>query len=121
MWQAFPHALATSALVVVVACLAVRFALPTVLRTLVEPARELVSLVAAVLVLPEYWISHARRRDGRTPPSFAYAYGEGVNRLACLGDRSVVLALRSLARAAVAVHPIAVGLLAATWKIAAAL
>jgi hypothetical protein len=121
MWSAFPHALATSVLVVVVACLAVRFALPTILRTLVEPAREIISLVAAVLVLPEYWFSRARRRDGSTPSPFAYAYGDGVTRLACLGDRSVVLMLRSLARAAVAVHPIAVGLLAVAWKVVVSL
>ncbi|WIX99564.1 hypothetical protein QRX60_36745 [Amycolatopsis mongoliensis] len=120
MWPAFPHALATSAFVVVVACLAVRFALPVVLRTLVEPVRETISLVAAVLVLPEFWISRTRRRDGGTPSPFAYAYGDGIARLACVGDRSVVLVLRSLARAAVAVHPIVVGLLAIVWQVVTA-
>ncbi|MEQ0565600.1 hypothetical protein ABJI51_41530 [Amycolatopsis sp. NEAU-NG30] len=121
MWSAFPHAFATSVLVVVVTCLAVRFAVPAVLKTLVEPVRDIVSLTAAVLVLPEYWVSRARRRDGGTPSSFAYAYGDSVTRLARLGDRSVVLVLRFAARAAVAIHPIAVGSAAVAWRIAASL
>lgn len=121
MWPVFPHALVTSVFVVVVACLVVRFAVPVVLRTLVEPVREAISLVAAVLVLPEYWVSRTRRREGGTPSPFAYAYGDGVARLACVGDRSVVLVLRSLARAAVAVHPIVVGLLTIGWQVVSAI
>lgn len=117
MWSALPHALATSVLLVAMACIAVRFVLPALLRTLVEPAREVVSLIAAVLVLPEYWISRARRRNGGTPHHFAYVYGDGVVRLAALGDRSVVLLLRSLARAAIAVHPIAVAVVVVAWQV----
>lgn len=45
--------------------------------------------------------------------------GNGVTRLAWLGDRGVVPALRSLAHTAVSVHPLVVGLAAAVWKLAA--
>ena len=121
MWSSFPQTLATSILAILVACLAVRFVVPSVLRALVAPAREIVSLVASVLVLPEYWISHSRRRKGGTPPHFAYVYGDGIARLACLGDSSIVLLLRSLARAALTVHPIAVALLAVTLRIVVSL
>ncbi|WP_410572833.1 hypothetical protein [Amycolatopsis sp. cmx-4-61] len=115
-----PQALPSLILVVAVACLVVRFVVPIMLRTLIEPARDVVTLLAAVLVLPEYWLSQARRRAGGAPPHFAYVYGNGVTRLAWLGDRGVVLVLRSLARVAVSVHPLAVGLAAAAWKLVVA-
>jgi hypothetical protein len=119
MWQLLPRALPGLFLVVAVACLVVRFVVPVALRTLIEPARDAVTLLAALLVLPEYWVSRARRRAGGTPPHLAYVYGDGVTRLAWLGDRGVVLVLRSLARAAVTIHPLVVGLVAAVWKLAA--
>ncbi|MEV4145433.1 hypothetical protein AB0J40_17305 [Amycolatopsis sp. NPDC049691] len=118
MWPLLPQALPGLAVVVAMACLVVRFVVPVALRTLVEPARDVVTLLAALLVLPEYWVSRAHRRAGGTPPHLAYLYGHGVTRLAWLGDRGVVLTLRSLARAAVAVHPLVVGLVAAAWKLA---
>ncbi|WP_328612529.1 hypothetical protein OHS18_24450 [Amycolatopsis sp. NBC_00355] len=117
MWPLLPQALPGLALVVALACLIVRFAVPVALKTLIEPARDVVTLVAALLVLPEYWVSCARRRAGGAPPHFAYLYGDGVTRLAWLGDRGVVLVLRSLARAASTVHPLVVGLAAAAWKL----
>jgi hypothetical protein len=119
MWPLLPRALPGLFLVVAVACVVVRFVVPVALRTLIEPARDVVTLVAALLVLPEYWVSRSRRRAGGTPPHLAYIYGNGVTHLAWLGDRGVVLVLRSLARAAVTVHPLAVGLVAAIWKLAA--
>lgn len=119
MWPLFPEALPGLLLVMTVACVSVRFVVPVALRTLIEPARDAVTLIAALLVLPEYWVSTARRRAGEAPPHLAYVYGNGVTRLAWLGDRGVALALRSLARTAVRVHPLVVGLVAAVWKLTA--
>ncbi|MBP2184569.1 hypothetical protein [Amycolatopsis magusensis] len=106
---------------VVVVCLTIRFVLPVALRSVVEPARDFVMVVAALLVLPEYLVSRRHRLDGRTPPQLAYLYGDGVARLAWAGDRAVVLVLRSLARAATTVHPIVVGLFVVIWRVAVAI
>ncbi|WP_406629277.1 hypothetical protein [Amycolatopsis sp. WGS_07] len=118
MSAAFLHGLGVSALVIAVVCLAVRFVLPAVLKVLVEPVRGCVSLAAALLLLPEYWLSRSRRRGGAVPAQFAYAYGDGIVQLAGLGDRGVVLLLRSLAEAAATVHPLAVAGVTAAWELA---
>ncbi|MFD2474141.1 hypothetical protein [Amycolatopsis silviterrae] len=120
MGAAFLHGLGTSALVIAAVCLAVRFVLPAVLKILVEPARSCVSLTAALLLLPEYWLSRSRRREGALPAPFAYAYGDGIAHLAGLGERSVVLLLRSLAEASATVPPLAVAGVTAAWQLAAA-
>jgi hypothetical protein len=99
-------------------CLAVRYLVPVVLTALIEPLCGVVGMLAALFVLPEFWISTAYRRDGGCPPSLAYLYGEGVCRLARLGHRSVRLALRSLANAAHAVPPVLVVLVLGTWQLA---
>ncbi|WP_275295683.1 hypothetical protein [Amycolatopsis sp. La24] len=114
---AFLHGLVTAALVIAVVCLAVRFLLPVVLHLLVEPVRDCVSLAAALFLLPEYWVSRSRRREGTVPIPFAYAYGDGIAHLAGLGDRSVVLLFRSLARAAAKAPPLAVAGVTAAWEL----
>jgi hypothetical protein len=99
-------------------CLAVRYLVPAVLRAIVDPLCGLVGMLAALLVLPEFWISTAYRRDGGGPPSLAYLYGEGVCRLARLGHRAIRLTLRSLAKAANTVPPLAVALIVGMWQLA---
>jgi hypothetical protein len=98
-------------------CLAVRYVLPVVLKALIEPLRGVLGMIAALLVLPEFWISTASRRGGGGPPHFAYVYGNGVVRLALLGHRAVGVVLRSLARAARAAHPVAVAVVAVAWEL----
>lgn len=118
MWPLLPRGLPGLILVVALACLLVRFVVPVVLKALIEPVREIVGVLAALLVLPEFWISTARRREGGAPPHLAYVYGNGVGRLAYLGYRGVGTVLRSLARAATTVHPLVVGIVAAAWDVA---
>jgi hypothetical protein len=92
-----------------------------VLTALIDPLCGVVGLLAALVVLPEFWISTAYRRDGGCPPTLAYLYGDGVCRLARLGHRGIRLALRSLAHAAHAVPPLAVALAVGTWYLSTVL
>jgi hypothetical protein len=104
-------------LVTAAVCLAVRYLLPVVLTALVEPLCGVVGMLATLLVLPEFWISTACRRDGGGPPHLAYLYGDGVCRLARIGHRGVRLFLQSLARAARTVPPAAVALVVVAWQL----
>jgi hypothetical protein len=104
-------------LVAAMICVAVRYLLPVVLTALVEPLCGVVGMLAALLVLPEFWISTAYRRNGDAPPHLAYLYGDGVCRLARIGHRGVRLVLRSLARAAHMVPPLAVALVVVAWQL----
>lgn len=102
-------------------CVALRYLVPTVLTTLIDPLCGVVWFLAALFVLPEFWISNAYRREGGCPPTLAYLYGEGVCRLAWLGHRAVRLTLRSLANAARTVPPPIVVLVMGTWQLVAVL
>lgn len=100
-----------------VICVAVRYLVPAVLTALVDPLCGVVGMLAALFVLPEFWISTACRRDGGCPPSLAYLYGEGVCRLARLGHRGIRLTLRSLANAAHTVPPVVVAMVVGAWQL----
>jgi hypothetical protein len=102
---------------VTVACVVVRYALPVALTALVDPLCGMVGVVAALFVLPEFWISAAYRRDGGCPPALAYLYGEGVCRMARLGHRVIRHTLRSLASGAHTVPPPIVALTVAAWQV----
>jgi hypothetical protein len=99
------------------ACLVVRYAVPAVLTALVDPLCGIVGVLAALFVLPEFWISTAYRRDGGCPPALAYLYGEGVCRMAQLGHRAIRLALRSLANGAHTIPPQIVALAVCGWQV----
>jgi hypothetical protein len=111
------HGFLEFVLVTAVVCLAVRYLVPVVLTALVEPLCGVVGMFAALLVLPEFWISTACRRNGGGPPHLAYLYGDGVCRLARIGHRGVRLSLQSLARAARMVPPVAVALVVVVWQL----
>jgi hypothetical protein len=104
-------------LVTAAICIAVRYLVPVVLTALVGPMCGVVGMFAALLVLPEFWISTAYRRGGAGPPRLAYLYGDGVCRLARIGHRGVRLSLQSLARAAHTVPPVAVALVVMVWQL----
>jgi hypothetical protein len=98
-------------------CIGVRYLLPVLFTTLAGPLCAVVVLLAALLVLPEFWISTACRRGGGGPPHLAYLYGNGVCWLAGLGHQNLRLVLRSLARAAYAIPPLATALVVVTWQL----
>lgn len=100
-----------------VACLAVRYLVPVVLMVLVDLLCGVVGMLAALVVLPEFWISTAYRRDGGCPPHVAYLYGEGVCRLARLGHRAIRLTLRSLANGAHTMPPPIVAMAVGAWQL----
>jgi hypothetical protein len=107
--------------VATVICLAVRYLVPAALMALVDPLCGVVGMLAALFVLPEFWVSTAYRRDGGCPPHLAYLYGEGVCRLARLGHRAIRLTLRALAAGAREVPPLAVAMAVAAWQLVAVL
>lgn len=117
MLAGFAHGFLGFVLVTAAVCLAVRYLLPVVLTALVEPLCGVVGMFAALLVLPEFWISTGYRRNGDGPPRLAYLYGDGVCRLARIGHRGVRLCLQSLARAAHTVPPVAVALVVVAWQL----
>lgn len=117
MLAGLAHGFLGFVLVTAVVCLAVQYLLPVVLTALVEPLCGVVGMFAALLVLPEFWISTACRRGGGGPPHLAYLYGDGVCRLAQVGHRGVRLSLQSLAKAAHTVPPVAVALVVVAWQL----
>lgn len=107
-----------TALVVVVACVAVRWLLPLVLRLLRRPVQELVQLVGACLVLPEYWVSWAVRRvTGGSPPLLVYEYGHAVGWAARLAHHAVDRVFTVVANVAARLHVAVVGVAAGAVEI----
>ncbi|MBN6042027.1 hypothetical protein [Amycolatopsis sp. 195334CR] len=104
-------------LFVALTCLVVRFVLPVVLAVLIEPLRGVVLVVAAVLVLPEYWVSAASRRRHGCPPGLAYLYGSVVGWMAAIACRAVGVVCEGMANVAKIVHPALIGLVAASWQL----
>jgi hypothetical protein len=66
------------AVVCALACLTVGWLLPLSLQILVEPVQVAIDIVAAAMLLPEYWLSRASRRIIGRPPQCAYQYGNAV-------------------------------------------
>jgi hypothetical protein len=70
--------IALIALLAAVACAVVGWVLPLVLQAAAEPLTDGVAFVAAVLLLPEYWLSTAVRERRGSPPAISYQYGDVV-------------------------------------------
>ncbi len=51
------HGALLTAVVIALACLAVRWLLPLALRLLREPLQDAIDIVAAGMLFPEYWLS----------------------------------------------------------------
>jgi hypothetical protein len=66
------------AVVSALACLTVGWLLPLLLQILLEPLQDAIDIVAAAMLLPEYWLSRASRRIIGRPPQCAYEYGNAV-------------------------------------------
>jgi hypothetical protein len=102
----------------VAACLVTRWVAPAACRAAAWVLRTAVAAVAALLVLPEYrWSARSRRAD-RAPSPVAYAYGDGVGRVASWVDRLVGFAFDLVARALRALPVALVGVLGALPAIA---
>lgn len=98
---AFLYQLVVVAVVGAAGCVAVRWVLPILLRIALGLLLDAVLCLGAILLLPEYWLSSARRRRRGRPPTGAYEYASAVAG-AC---RAVHLLLRrGLRGLAVAAH-----------------
>jgi energy-coupling factor transporter transmembrane protein EcfT len=98
---------------VAVACLTTRWVAPLVLRTLAKSIQAAVVVVAAVAILPEYYLSTDSRRRHRNPPQLAYDYGAAVGWVASLIHRVVGALLHGVARAIRAIPMVLVAVVAA--------
>lgn len=104
---------------VIIACLTTRWVVPLVLRMLATSLQGAVAMVAALVILPEYYVSSASRRRHVPPPQLAYDYGAAVGWLASLTHRIVGSLFRNLANAIgaipMAVVAIVTGVLTTGW------
>lgn len=107
-----------TALAVVLACVAVRWVLPLILRVLKRPVQDLIQVVAACVVLPDYWASRATRRiTGGPPPMVVYEYGYTVGWIARVAHNVIGRTFAVLATIASSVHPAAVAVAAGAVEI----
>jgi hypothetical protein len=93
---AFLYHLVITAVIAVATCIVVRWVLPTLLRMALGLLLDCVLWIGAILLLPEYWLSSARRRGTGCPPYVAYEYASAVTVVHLLPRRG----LRGLAVAA---------------------
>jgi hypothetical protein len=100
--------LSGAALVAVVglgACLLLRFVLPVLLRTMIQPIQEAVTLPFVAVLAPEFLVTSTLRAVGRPPLRIAYDFGDLVSWTARFCRSVVYVSLSTLARAARASHP----------------
>jgi hypothetical protein len=100
------------AVVAAVACPVVHWVVPIVLRAAVGILEETVGAVASLLLLPEYWVSTAIRARGGCPPQLAHEFGGAVAGTATHLQRFVRRVCLGLSRAARAVQPVVVAVVA---------
>ncbi|WP_326944419.1 hypothetical protein OG439_31915 [Amycolatopsis sp. NBC_01307] len=114
-----PPGVGPVAIGIAIACLTTRWVAPWVLRLLAGSVQAAVAALAAVMVLPEYYVSTASRRRHRDPPQFAYDYGAAVGWVASLVHQVVGWLLHGSARALraipVAVVAVVAGVLTIGW------
>lgn len=68
---------ALSALSVIV-CLVSKWILLSVLSLAAKSVDRIATVIAALLVLPDYWLSSSCRARGRVPSSWIYVYGDVI-------------------------------------------
>ena len=70
-------------------CLTSKWILLLALRVMAKSVTGVVTLVAAILVLPDYWLSLSNRSRGRTPSPLTYAYGDAISLVASAVNKIV--------------------------------
>jgi hypothetical protein len=108
-----PPGAAQVAVAVVVACVTTRWVAPTVLSLLARSVQGTVAAIAALIILPEYYLSITRRRRQRRPPQLAYDYGATIGWIALQIHRAVGFLIHGLAAVLRAIPMIWVAILAA--------
>ncbi len=98
---------------------AILWVLPPALLTLATPARDAVNAVAALILLPEYLVTAARRRQGKAPSRLAYDVGDVVAWAAGFGGMLIGGTLTAASRGLSALPPAVV--VAASAAVVAAL
>jgi hypothetical protein len=87
------------------ACVIVRFLLAPVLRALIEPVQEVITVLAITVLLPEYALTTAMRGLGRQPLRVAYDFGDSVSWSARQARNTIHSVLRISSLAAGRVPP----------------
>jgi hypothetical protein len=96
----FLYHLVITAVIAVATCIVVRWVLPTLLRMALGLLLDCVLWIGAILLLPEYWLSSARRRGTGCPPYVAYEYASAVTGICRVVHLLLRRGLRGLAVAA---------------------
>lgn len=74
----FLRQLLYAAILTVASCIIVQWLLPTLLQLTLKIVENLMTFVAACLLLPEYWLSTEARRKSGCPSQIAYKYGDAI-------------------------------------------
>ncbi len=105
------------AVAVLVAGATTRWIAPLSIRLLATLIQSIVATVAAVMVLPEYYLSATSRRRHRDPPQVAYDYGAVIGSTARLANRVVGFCMFGTAKALRAIPLVWVAVIAAVVAI----
>lgn len=81
-------------------CIVVQWLLPTLLQLTLKIVENLMTFVAACLLLPEYCLSTRARRKSGCPPQIAYKYGDAIAGLCRILHIALHRAVHSLTIAA---------------------
>jgi hypothetical protein len=113
-----PPGVGPVAVAVIAACVTTRWAAPLAIRILAKLAQGSVAILAAIMILPEYYITASRRRHHRDLPQLAYNYSATVGSTARLTNQILGFCMHHLAKALRAIPPAVVGVIAALLTIA---
>lgn len=113
-----PPGVGTIFTAIVIGCVGIRWIAPFALRVLAISTQNAVGTVAAVLILPEYYVSTAIRRRQLDPPQVAYDYGAVVGWIALLLHRIIGLLLLGAADVLRAIPMTLIGVLSGGLMVA---
>jgi hypothetical protein len=84
---------------------AILWVVPPALHTFAAPAQDVVNATAALILLPEYLVTIARRKRGKAPTRLAYEVGDLVAWGACVAGTLIRGTLTATSRRLSALHP----------------
>lgn len=101
----FVRSIILVAVIVTIACVAIRWVVPPVLEILTRPLQDSIAAMAGLVLLPEYALTTIMRRMGRPPFGIAYDLGDAIAWAVRTLRVTVQVVFDNLARVARGTHP----------------